>query len=94
VFPSRQVRRERGQSPENAQPVGCREAGAEAQPLFQGPRGLFSVPLIGTPLVGSPYDVAPTGRALPAASAVSSAARTPATVLIGAVFVAPSAPRR
>jgi hypothetical protein len=45
-------------------------------------------------LVGSPYDVAPTGRALSAARAVTGAARTPATALIGAVFVAPIAPRR
>ena len=37
MFPSRQVRRECGQGPEYARPVGCREAGAEAQTLIQGP---------------------------------------------------------
>jgi hypothetical protein len=37
MFPSRQVRRECGQGPENALPVGCREAGAEAQTLIQSP---------------------------------------------------------
>ena len=36
MFPSRQVRRERGQGLEYARPVGCREAGADAQTLFQG----------------------------------------------------------
>jgi hypothetical protein len=46
----------------------------------------------GAPLVGSAYDVRPTG--LSAASAVASAARTPATPVVGAqvwVFVAPDA---
>ena len=41
-------------------------------------------------LVDSAYDVSLTGRALSAASAVASAARTPATALVGAeVFVEP-----
>jgi hypothetical protein len=51
VFPSRQVRRECGQGPEDARPVVCGEAGAEAQTLISRVRvGLFSVPLIGAPL--------------------------------------------
>ena len=50
MFPSRQVRLECGQGPEYARPVGCREAGAETQTRFEGPVGMFSVPLIGAPL--------------------------------------------
>jgi hypothetical protein len=34
---SRQVRRECGQGPENARPVGCREASAVAQTLIHSP---------------------------------------------------------
>jgi hypothetical protein len=37
VFPSRQVRRECGEGPENARPVGCREPRAETQTLIQSP---------------------------------------------------------
>jgi hypothetical protein len=38
VFPSRQVRRECGQGPEDARPVGCCEAGGRAR-LGSGLRG-------------------------------------------------------
>ena len=83
--------RERGQDPENARPVGRREAGAEAQTLVKGPRGaaLSSAHRFAL-LVNSAYDLALTGRA---PSAVTAFVRH-ATALIWAVFVAPRAPCR
>ena len=80
MFSSRQVRRECGQGPENAQPVSCREASAEAQTLFQGRcwAALGSAHQCAS-LVGSAYDVSLTGqRPCRRASAVASAARPPA----------------
>jgi len=60
VFPFRQVRRERGQGPENARPVGCGEACAGAQTLVQGScwAVLGSAPRCAS-IVGSAYDVGP-----------------------------------
>jgi hypothetical protein len=63
MFPSRQVLRECRQGPENARPVGCREAGAEAQTLIQS-HGLVVLGFAQrcASLVGSAYDVRSTGR--------------------------------
>ena len=62
MSPSRQVRRECGQGKDYVRPVGCGEAGAEAQTLIQSPcwAVLGSAHWCAS-LVGSAYDVGLTG---------------------------------